>query len=153
MLDRLLGFRHLPPTSKADPASQAADRTTWPLAPPKRVDHEAARGEHLGDRTVHDLLDERRGRRAVHQVDAHPVVLAPRDDDAAQLRLRDQAGTADLAPAPRASCSGSPASDSEAVDLDDQGGQRVLVGEQCLPVVGQPLELLTEVGEPRPVLR
>ena len=89
----------------------------------------------------------------MHLVDAHPVVLAPGDDDAAELGLRDEAGAADLAAGAVGVVQGQPGLRQRRGDLDDQGGQRVLVGEQDLPVLGQALELLPEVGQPRPVLR
>ena len=57
------------------------------------------------------------------------------------------------APAPSASCRGRPASDSDAVISTT----RVVSGSSSessdVPVVGEALELVTEVGQPRPVLR
>ena len=66
---------------------------------------------------------------------------------------RGQAGAADLAVRAGGVVQGQPGLRQRAGDLDDQGGQRVVVGERLVPVVGQALELLTQVSEPRPVLR
>ena len=117
------------------------------------VDHEAARREHVGHGTVHHLLHQRGRPGPVGLVDAHPIVLTPGHDDPAERRLRDQAGAADLAAGSGGVVEGKPGLRQRRGDLDDQGGQCVLVGEDRVPVLGEPVELLAEVGQPGPVLR
>ena len=61
VLDRLLGLAP-PPTRGRRPARSGGRSDDVAAGPAEGVDREAARREHVGDRTVHDLLDERRRR-------------------------------------------------------------------------------------------
>jgi len=124
-----------------------------PAAEGDRLEAETPRGQHVGQRPVHHLLHHEVRGRAVHLVDADPVVLPPGDDDAAEPGLRREARAAELPAVPGAVVQGQPRLGQRRGDLDDEGGQRVLLGQDVVPVLGQPVQLPGQVLQPRLLLR
>ena len=88
---------------------------------------------------------------AAHLLVTHPVVLVPADQDAGTPGLGSQAHTAGRA-LPRAVVQRKTRLDQRRGHLDHQGDQLVLVGQRSGPVLGQPVELVTEVAQPLPLL-
>ena len=88
----------------------------------------------------------------MHLVEAHPVVLAPGDDDSVEPRLRQQADPSGRAARATGVVQRQPGLGDRGSDLDDEGGERVVVADLGVPVLGQPVELLAQVRQPGPVL-
>jgi hypothetical protein len=122
------------PEANASVSGDGADDVAAGAA--ERVDTEAAQDEDVGQRTVHDLLHLLFRGGAVNLVDAHPVVLTPGDDDAAQSGLGGQADPADRAVDSVGVVQGQAGLGQRRGDLDDECGKRVLVGEPRVPVAG-----------------
>ena len=113
------------------------------------VDDETAGPEHVGQCPVHYGVHHVVRGRAVDVIDAHPVVLAPADDNPAEPRLGDQADSADGATGCGGVVQGQADLAERRCDPDDQSRQRVVVGEFRVPVLGEPGELKAKRVEPR----